>query len=72
MKRPKNIAKYEESLHAGMRLIHFALQQIFPLKPGIKVKWSITISLWSEDWLDPEKTKDMKVLPMSSTYSNLG
>jgi hypothetical protein len=71
MKPPKNVAKYESGLVAGMKLLSLCLEKIFGARDGVKVKWSITVYYWNDDWTDPEKTKDMKVLPLSGSFSNL-
>ena len=70
MKPPKNIAKFDSSTEAGMKLMHLALERIFGLKDGVKVRWSLSVSYWSDDWTDPEKTKDMKVIPTQASFTN--
>lgn len=71
MKAPKNMAKYESSTLAGMKLLQLALEKIFGCKDGVKVRWDITVSYWNDEWTEPEKTKDMKVIPCSGRFSNL-
>ena len=70
MKPPKNIEKYDSSTLAGMKLVQLALEHVFGCKDGVKVRWSLTLSYWNDDWVDPEKTKDMKVIPRTATFSN--
>ena len=71
MKPPKTIAKYDTSDVAFHKLVNLAVERVGGLKPGIKIRWSISLSYWSDDWAAPEKTKDMKVVPTQSSFSNL-
>lgn len=71
MKPPKNIAKYDSSLMAGMKLMHLALERIFGCKDGVKIRWSISISYWHDDWADPEKSKGWgPAIGTQSSFSN--
>jgi hypothetical protein len=70
MKPPKTLTKYDDSTLAGSKLIQLALEKILCCKPGIKIRWSVTINYWSDDWTDPEKTKDMTVIPTQGSFSN--
>lgn len=65
MRPPKDLDKYLDSNLAGMRLMYLALQRVMGLKPGWKVKWSISISYWNDN--PPE---DMKVIPRQGSFSS--
>lgn len=65
MKPPKDVKKYLEPSLASARLLSLVLDRMLMLKPGWKVKWSISISYWNDN-----PPTDMKVIPRQGSFSS--
>lgn len=73
MKPPNTLDKYESSVSAGAKLVQLALDHVIGCRDGVKVRWSLTISYWHDDWSDAEKLKALErpVITRNLSMSNL-
>lgn len=65
MKAPKDLNKYLDSHLAGLRLLYCALSNVMSLKPGWRVKWHLTVSLWNDN-----PPPELKIIPRQSSFSS--
>ena len=65
MRPPKDLDKYLEPQLAFARLLYLMLERMLMLKPGWRVKWSISISYWNEN-----PPADLKIIPRQGSFSS--